>query len=62
MALVTFNAGVEAGQLSVIALAFAAVFFWRANRPAYRRFVVMPASFAIAATGLYWTVQRALGV
>ena len=28
-ALVSFNVGVEAGQLTVIALAFAAVAFWR---------------------------------
>ena len=59
-ALVTFNGGVEAGQLTVIGLAFAAVVYWRANRPAYRRFIVQPASLAIALAGLYWTVQRAL--
>src|SRR5207302_6229831 len=39
-ALVTFNVGVEAGQLTVIALAFAAVACWRSDRPAYRRFVI----------------------
>jgi hydrogenase/urease accessory protein HupE len=59
-ALVTFNAGVEAGQLTVIALAFAAVANWRSNGLSYRRFVVQPASFMIALAGLYWTVQRAL--
>jgi hypothetical protein len=61
-ALVTFNVGVEAGQLSVIVLAFAAVAFWRSKGPAYRRFIVQPASLAIAFVGLYWTVQRAFGV
>jgi hypothetical protein len=60
-ALVTFNVGVEAGQLSVIVLAFAAVAFWRSKGPAYRRFIVQPASLAIALVGLYWTVQRAFG-
>jgi hypothetical protein len=59
-ALVTFNVGVEAGQLSVIALALAAVAYWRSNAVVYRRFVVLPASFLIAATGLFWTIQRAL--
>jgi hypothetical protein len=59
-ALVTFNGGVEAGQLAVIGLAFAAVAYWRANRMTYRRFIVQPASLAIACTGLYWTIQRAL--
>ena len=58
-ALVTFNVGVEAGQLSVIALAFAAVVYWRSNRLAYQRLVVQPASAAIALTGVYWTLERA---
>src|SRR5215472_2158076 len=31
-ALVTFNAGVEGGQLTVIAIAFAAFAWWRADR------------------------------
>jgi hypothetical protein len=60
-ALVTFNVGVEAGQLSVIAMAFAACAHWQHHdRIAYRRVIVVPASFAIALTGLFWTVQRAL--
>lgn len=59
-ALITFNVGVEAGQLAVIALAFAACVYWqRRDRLAYRRFLVVPASFAIAAVGLFWTIQRA---
>jgi hypothetical protein len=60
-ALLAFNAGVEAGQLTVIALAFAAVAYWRSNRPIYRRFVIQPVSVAIALIGLFWTLQRALG-
>jgi HupE/UreJ protein len=59
-ALLTFNGGVEAGQLSVIALAAAAVAYWRSNSSSYRRFVVQPASFVIASIGLFWTIQRAL--
>jgi hydrogenase/urease accessory protein HupE len=60
-ALVTFNVGVEAGQLSVIAVAFALCAYWqRRDRVAYRRFIVLPASVAIALVGLFWTVQRAL--
>jgi hydrogenase/urease accessory protein HupE len=58
-ALITFNAGVEAGQLTIVVLAFLAVAYWRANRLIYRRFIVQPASLAIALVGLYWTVQRA---
>jgi hydrogenase/urease accessory protein HupE len=60
-ALVTFNVGVEAGQLTVIGTAFALCAYWQhRDRSAYRRFVVVPASFAIAVVGLFWTVQRAL--
>ena len=59
-ALLTFNAGVEAGQLSVIVLTAVAVAYWRSNAGTYRRLVVQPASFLIASIGLFWTIQRAL--
>lgn len=58
-ALVTFNVGVEAGQLTVIGAAFAAVAAFR-DRPWYRGRVVVPLSLGIAAVGLYWTVERVL--
>lgn len=57
-ALLTFNVGVEAGQLVVVAVAFAIVAAWRRNEQVYRRLVVQPASVALAFMGLYWTVQR----
>jgi hypothetical protein len=61
-ALVGFNAGVEAGQLAVIAGAFALVGWWRLARPRnYRRWIVVPASLAIATVGMYWTVARIAG-
>ena len=56
-ALFAFNGGVELGQLTVITAAFLAVGWWR-NRTWYRRSIVIPASALIAATGLFWTVQR----
>jgi hydrogenase/urease accessory protein HupE len=58
-ALVTFNAGVEAGQLTVIAIAAALCAYWQRDHLSYRRFVVQPASVLIALVGLFWTVQRA---
>jgi hydrogenase/urease accessory protein HupE len=62
-ALVTFNIGVEAGQLAVIALALLAVGWWRrAEAVQYRRWVVVPASILIAVCGVYWTIVRTLGV
>jgi HupE / UreJ protein len=60
-ALLAFNGGVEAGQLTVVALAFAAVAYWRRNRPAYRRLIVQPVSAAISVVALFWTLQRVLG-
>ncbi len=56
-ALVAFNAGVELGQISVLALAFLAVGWWR-DRPWYRTRIAMPASVAIACVAIWWTVQR----
>jgi hypothetical protein len=57
-ALATFNVGVEAGQLSVIAIAYLAVAFLRRHETRYRQLVVQPASLVIAFIGLYWTIQR----
>jgi len=56
-ALVSFNVGVELGQLAVIAAAFAVVGWWR-RRTWYRGAIVLPASTAIAAVALFWTIQR----
>ena len=58
-ALLTFNLGVEFGQLSVIAAAALAVGAFM-RKPWYRRAIVVPTSCAIAATGVYWTVTRLL--
>jgi len=57
-ALVTFNVGVEAGQLAVIGTAFALVGWSCASRAWYRSRVVVPASMLIACMAAYWTVQR----
>jgi hydrogenase/urease accessory protein HupE len=57
-ALLTFNLGVEAGQLAVISAAFLGVGWQCANRPWYRRRIVVPVSTLIACTAMYWTIQR----
>lgn len=59
-ALLFFNFGVEAGQVAVLALAFAA-FGWARDRDDYRRRVVVPGSVLIAVVAAWWTVQRAFG-
>jgi hypothetical protein len=57
-ALVGFNVGVEAGQLTVIAAAFALVGWQWGNRSWYRRLIVVPASAVIAGVAVYWTIAR----
>jgi hypothetical protein len=59
--LVTFNLGVECGQLAVISAAFLVVGAWRHNPQWYRGRIVVPGSLAIAATGFYWTIERVIG-
>jgi hypothetical protein len=57
IALLGFNFGVDGGQLFVIALAFAAVGWFR-KRPWFRRRIAIPCSLAIAMIGVFWAVQR----
>ena len=57
LALVAFNVGVELGQIAVILIALAAVWFFR-NASWYRTRISNPASIAIGAVGLFWFVER----
>jgi hydrogenase/urease accessory protein HupE len=57
-ALITFNVGVELGQLTVIGGAFLAVGLWFRHHAWYRPGIVIPASAAISAIGAWWTVER----
>ncbi len=59
LTLLSFNAGIELGQLAVIAGALA-VTVWYRQREWYRRAVVVPASLLIATIAGAWTVQRML--
>jgi hypothetical protein len=58
--LLSFNVGVELGQLAVIALLLVLVGWFR-KREWYRARVVVPVSLAIAGVGLFWTVTRITG-
>ena len=66
--LVGFNIGVEIGQFGVLALALVIAVPLRRllgtneSSGRYRRFVVLPASFVIAAIGTIWAVQRLYAV
>jgi len=57
LALLGFNLGVDFGQLFVIALAFLAVGWFR-RKPWFRARIMIPCCAVIAATGLFWSVQR----
>jgi hydrogenase/urease accessory protein HupE len=57
-ALLTFNIGVEAGQLAVIGAAFLLVGWQYADRAWYRARIVVPASTLIACAAVYWTIER----
>ncbi len=60
-ALLSFNVGVELGQLTVIAAAFLLVGLAFREKPWYRARVVVPGSVAVAAIGLVWFAERVAG-
>lgn len=57
-ALLAFNAGVECGQLAVIAAAVLLLGMPLRGKSWYRQRVVVPGSVIIAGVGLYWTITR----
>ena len=56
--LISFNIGVEIGQLVVLFLCFIVFGYWFGNKDWYRKFVTIPLSIMIAAIGLFWFLQR----
>lgn len=57
--LLTFNIGVELGQITIILLAWILVGKWFGKKDWYRKRIVIPFSVLIAIIALYWTIQRA---
>lgn len=57
--LLSFNLGVEIGQLAVIAIA-AALTAWMWKKPWYFKRVVVPISIFIGGVGMYWFIERLL--
>jgi len=55
--LLSFNVGVELGQLFVIVMAMLVV-GWFMKAPNYRRYVIIPGSAVIAILGTVWTIER----
>ena len=59
--LISFNVGVELGQLTVITVAFLVVGVWFRHRTWYHARIAAPASVAIALVGAFWFVERVAG-
>jgi len=57
-ALVSFNLGVELGQLTIILVMYFMVASVFGKKPWYRRRIVIPASLMIACVAAYWTIER----
>jgi len=57
-ALISFNVGVELGQISTIILAYVLLRLWFKDKANYHRFIVVPGSFAIAVIGVIWFFER----
>jgi len=57
-AILTFNAGVEIGQVTVILICYFLVGLWFGKKQWYHKRIVIPASVIIALIALYWTVER----
>ncbi|MDC0886179.1 HupE/UreJ family protein [Altererythrobacter sp.] len=60
-ALISFNLGVEAGQLAVVALVLAALALIRRIQPRRLEPSVRTASYVIGITGSYWLIDRLVG-
>jgi hypothetical protein len=58
--ILSFNLGVEIGQIAVISVLFALIILPFGKKPWYRKFIVYPLSVLIACIALYWTVQRVM--
>ncbi len=57
-ALISFNVGVEFGQLAVLLLAFVLLRVWFKEQQRYREIIVVPGSIFIALIGSYWFLER----
>ena len=58
--LISFNVGVELGQITIIMLCWLLVGRWAAERPWYRARVIIPVSIVVGLVAAYWTIERLL--
>jgi len=57
-AILSFNAGVELGQVAIILAVFLFIVMPFGSKTIYRKQIVLPLSVIIGLTACYWTVQR----
>jgi len=57
-ALISFNIGVEIGQLIILTTAFFGITYWFKNKQHFHNYITLPGSVMIGVTGLYWTWER----
>ena len=58
ISILSFNLGVELGQITIILLMFALIISRFGNKPWYRTRVVYPLSILIGLIAFYWTIER----
>jgi hypothetical protein len=58
--LLSFNIGVEIGQISIIAVAYFLISKWFSQKIWYKERIVYPISTIIACIALYWVIERIL--
>jgi hypothetical protein len=56
--ILSFNVGVELGQMTIILLVFGLLIFWAGKKVWYRKIIVNPLSILIACIAGYWTIER----
>ena len=56
--LISFNVGVELGQITVISFIYFSLIYWFGQKVWYRQRIVYPLSILIALIALYWTFTR----
>lgn len=61
MALLTFNLGVEAGQLAIVAVVLAAIFYARWLAPQALRPATLAATYGIGTVASFWFIERIAG-
>lgn len=56
--LLSFNAGVELGQIAVIMIAYLLIGKWFSDKTWYKKRIVIPISICISAVAFYWAIER----